>query len=276
MMNLWKNALATMFCCCLPLLVHGEDYALWNDQAYDFTKVRTIYVDTMDTSMSGLHSPAREQIIKNDFAQKASDLKWKTTKFVVAAPVVPTVPTETASEAAIPEPTSTSVERTHITTADPGADATSAEPLSTTPTAPPAPSTPVGKPKPTAVAVPQAAKDAQADIYVSAQILSYGIGTGLIPAHTEWNSYPVHDVYYDRDGRAHWFTRYITYPVYIPDRYVPIASVGVRFTVVDVQTGAVVSLSEDTRDRGSSDDTRGVYKRIIDRFFKNLKKEIYP
>lgn len=276
-MNPWKHIVATALFCCLPLLAHGEDYALWNDQTYDFTNVKTIYVDTMDTSTSGLHSPAREQLIKNDFAQKASALKWKTTKFVVAEPTVPAIasePTEPTPETASPEPTQDSVERTHVTTADPGANVTGSDLPAATPAA--AVPAPAATAKPTNLAVPQAAKDAEADLYVTAQVLSYGIGTGLIPAHTEWNSYPVHDVYYDRDGRAHWFTRYISYPVYVPDRYVPIASVGVRFTVVDVRTGAVVSLSEDTRDRGSSDDTRGVYKRIIDRFFKNLKKEIYP
>lgn len=273
-MKSWKQLATAALLCFVPLVIHGEDYALWNDSAYDFTKVQTIYVDTMDTTTAGIHSPAREQLIKNDFAKKAGELKWKTTKFIVPTPALPTA--EVAENTKDTTAQQDSVERKNVTTADPGAGVTSTAPVATPPLPGPAITDTAAIARPTTVTVPQAAKDADADLYVSAQVLAYGIGTGLIPAHTEWNSYQVQDVYYDRDGHAHWFTRNISYPVYVPDRYVPVASVGVRFTVVDVKTGTVVSLSEDTRDRGSSDDTRGVYNRIIDRFFKNLKKEIYP
>ena len=33
-------------------------------------------------------------------------------------------------------------------------------------------------------------------------------------------------------------------------------------------------MSEDNRTRGSSQDLYGVYKRIVDRFYKNLKKDL--
>ena len=274
-MKTWKNIVATALLCALPFISHGADYALWNDEAYDFTKVRTIYVDEMATTTAGIHSPAREQVIKNDFAKKAAELKWKTTKFIVPPPAVPTA-TEEPVLPADTTPQQPSVERKNVTTADPGANVIATAPIPTPPLPGPGITDTAAMVRPDTVTVPQAAKAADADLYVSAQVLAYGIGTGLIPAHTEWNSYQVRDVYYDRDGHAHWFIRNVSYPVYVPDRYVPIASVGVRFTVVDVKTGAVVSLSEDTRDRGSSDDTRGVYNRIIDRFFKNLKKEVEP
>lgn len=274
-MNVWKKIITTVVLCAVPVLIHGADYALWNDETYDFTKARTIYVDEMNTATAGIHSPAREQLIKNDFAKKASELKWKMTKFIVPPPAVPTATKEPVlpADTTLQQP---SVERKNVTTADPGADVTTTAPMATPPLPGPGITDTASLAKADTVIVPQAAKEADADLYVAAQVLAYGIGTGLIPAHTEWNTYQVQDVYYDRDGHAHWFTRNISYPVYVPDRYVPVASVGVRFTVVDVKTGAVVSLSEDTRDRGSSDDTRGVYNRIIDRFFKNLKKEVEP
>ena len=63
--------------------------------------------------------------------------------------------------------------------------------------------------------------------------------------------------------------------MYVPDAYIPMATVQVRFAVYDVKTGKLISYSEDARTRGSSDDLRGVYQRIINRFFKNLKKEIH-
>lgn len=257
---------------------YGEDYALWNDPAYDFTKVRTIYVDELNTAPAAIHSPAKEQLLKEDFVKKASTEKWKQTKFIPAIPALPlsnekskpaTVTTEAPGQHA-------TVERKNVTTADPGAGLNSTEPVTPPLPAPEAMEPVTPSPVDKHITVPSAAKEAEADLYVKGDVLSYGIGTGLIPAHTEWNTYQVSDVYYDRDGHPHWYTRNISYPVYVPDRYVPIASVSVRFTVVDVKTGNVVSVSEDTRDRGSSDDTRGVYNRIIDRFFKNLKKQVQP
>lgn len=257
---------------------YGEDYALWNDSSYDFTKVRTIYVDELNTAPAAIHSPAKEQLLKEDFTKKASTEKWKQTKFIPATPALPlsnekskpaTVTTEAPGQHA-------TVERKNVTTADPGAGLNSTEPVTPPLPAPEAMEPVTPSPVDKHITVPSAAKEAEADLYVKGDVLSYGIGTGLIPAHTEWNTYQVSDVYYDRDGHPHWYTRNISYPVYVPDRYVPIASVSVRFTVVDVKTGNVVSVSEDTRDRGSSDDTRGVYNRIIDRFFKNLKKQVQP
>lgn len=258
---------------------HGEDYALWNDNAYDFTKVRTIYVDELNTAPAAIHSPAKEQLMKEDFAKKATTEKWKQTKFIVAPVALPMQDDQT-TPATETQPTPAgqhaTVKRKNVTTADPGAGIASTEPA--TPPLP-APEATEVLPAPTKdmhIAVPDAAKAAEADLYIKGDVLSYGVGTGLIPAHTEWNTYQISDVYYDRDGHPHWYTRNISYPIYVPARYVPIASVAVRFTVVDVQTGNVVSVSEDTRDRGSSSDTRGVYNRIIDRFFKNLKKQVQP
>lgn len=277
-MNRFYTAMLTaLFLLLSPGLSRGEDYALWNDAAYDFTAVRTIYIDEMDTSHAAIHSPAKVQRIKEDFAAKAADEKWKQTTFITA-PITPPVIEETADTETLPADTSAqhaTVERTNVSTADPGEGIAETEAQITPPLPDAQPLTDLPK-EGDRISVPEAAKTANADLYVKGDILAYGVGTGLIPAHTEWNSYPVHDVYYDRDGHAHWFTRYISYPVYMPDQYVPVASVSVRFTVVDVKTGTVVSLSEDTRGRGSSNDTRGVYKRIIDRFFKNLKKQVRP
>lgn len=71
----------------------------------------------------------------------------------------------------------------------------------------------------------------------------------MIPAHMEWESYMIRDVAYDRRGRPHWFSRRISYPVYVPNTYVPLATVSVQFIVYDVKTGKAVSMSEDNRTR---------------------------
>lgn len=277
MNRFYAAVLTSLFLLLAPGWSRGEDYTLWNDPSYDFTAIHTVYIEEMDTTAAAIQSPAKEQRIKEDFAAKAAEQKWKKTAFITAPIHIPdaseALPDESAADAVSSQ--HAAVERTNVTNADPGAGISDAE-EETTPPLPPAQAL-TSPPRPEdMVTVPDAAKAAGADVYVKGTMLTYGVGTGLIPAHTEWNSYPVHDVYYDRDGHAHWFTRYISYPVYVPDRYVPVASVAVRFTVVDIKTGAVISLSEDTRDRGSSDDTRGVYKRIIDRFFKNLKKQVQP
>lgn len=269
--------------CLIPLAVYAENYDTWSDSTYDFSSVHTLYIDTLDTSSLQTDTPLKVYRLKKDFQKKAAALKGAA---VVTPALEPPAPAAVRQEAAKKEtakkekPISQSVEIKHAVTSDPAADmpsentaAVSAEtaeaalPEKSTATVSPTPS-------PAPVVIPQAAIDAKADAYVTAQLLTYHVGTGLIPAHTEWNSYSVRDVYYDRDGHPHWFYHDVSYPVYVPDAYVPMATVRVRFAVYDVKTGKLVSYSEDMRTRGSSDDLRGVYQRILDRFFKNLKKTL--
>lgn len=266
--------------CAVPLAAYAENYDTWKDPAYDFSSVRIVYTDTLDSSCIQTDTPMQAYRLKEDFQKKAAAVKGITIRTPSLEPPAPSAlhPASLKEEAKKSPPLSQSVEIKHAVASDPAAS------LSTDNTIPATDlsslntivqkSTPSEKSRPSAIVIPQKAIDAKADIYVTAQLLTYSVGTGCIPAHTEWNSYSVRDVYYDRDGHPHWFYHDVSYPVYVPDTYVPMATVSVRFAVYDVLTGKLISYSEDTRTRSSSDDLRGVYNRIIDRFFKNLKKEI--
>ncbi len=269
--------------CMIPLAAYAENYDTWNDSTYAFSSVHKLYVDTIDTSQIQTDTPMKAYRLKEDFQKKAAAVKGISVVMPALEPPAPpalrqeTAKKETAKKV---KPISQSVEIKHASASDPAADLPSNNTTAPAETAesdtaavkPAAASVPL--PSSTPVVIPQAAIDAKADAYVTAQLLAYQVGTGLIPAHTEWNSYSVRDVYYDSDGHPHWFYHDVSYPVYVPDAYVPMATVRVRFAVYDVKTGKLVFCSEDMRTRGSSDDLRGVYNRIIDRFFKNLKKEI--
>lgn len=268
--------------CMISLTAYAEQYETWHDSTYDFSHIHTLYMDNLDTSSVQTDSPMQTYRLKEAFQKKAAAMKGISIVMPVLESPVPSAVryTDTKTKSAQPIPASPqSVEIKHATASDPAAnipsDATSfgkpAKSVTTTAKVVSS-STPLQTPAP--VIIPQEAMDAKADAYVTAQLLAYQVGTGLIPAHTEWNSYSVRDVYYDRDGHPHWFYHDVSYPVYVPDAYVPIATVRVRFAVYDVKTGKLISYSEDARTRGSSDDLRGVYQRILDRFFKNLKKEI--
>lgn len=268
--------------CLIPLAVYAENYDTWSDSAYDFSSVHTIYVDTLDTSSLQTDTPLKVYRLKKDFQKKAAAVKGVAVVMPALEPPAPSALRQESSkkEAAKKEaPVPQSVEIKHATTSDPAANMPSenisAESANTAAAALPKKSAAaISMSSPMPVVIPQAAVNANADAYVTAQLLTYHVGTGLIPAHTEWNSYSVRDVYYDRNGHPHWFYHDVSYPVYVPDAYVPMATVRVRFAVYDIKTGKLVFCSEDMRTRGSSDDLRGVYQRIIDRFFKNLKKEL--
>ncbi len=268
--------------CMIPLAASAENYDTWKDSTYAFSSVHKLYVDTLDTSQIQTDTPMKIYRLKEDFQKKARAVKGISVVMpALEAPAPPALrqkaaKKETAKKAT---PIPQSVEIKHAAASDPAAGlppdtTTPAETVKSDTAAATATAVSETLPSPAPVVIPQAAMDANADAYVTAQLLTYHVGTGLIPAHTEWNSYSVRDVYYDSDGHPHWFYHDVSYPVYVPDAYVPMATVRVRFAVYDVKTGKLVFCSEDMRTRGSSDDLRGVYNRIIDRFFKNLKKEI--
>lgn len=263
----------------LPPFAGAKDYDLWNDETYDFHAVRRIYVEELDTAQVELPNEIKAYRLRQYFYEKAQDLEdWDISSPPLSPPADSLAP---SVKDALPEPSS--AEARGVTSAVPS---DSVSPVSLTNTAePPAdtdaviaaeqetgPSAPKDVPPP--ASIPEAASQSGADLYVTAQLMTYRIGTGVIPAHVSWNYYTVRDAYYDSRGRRHWFSRRVAYPVYVPPTYVPVASVGVLFRVYDVKTGKAVSVSEDRRSRGSSGDVYGVYKRIVDRFFKNLKKEL--
>ena len=55
------------------------DYTAWEDSTYDFKNVKAIYIDTLDTSDSGVASAARDMKLKEDFYHRVSKetlIKW--------------------------------------------------------------------------------------------------------------------------------------------------------------------------------------------------------
>lgn len=263
---------------CVP--VQAEDYEHWSDSAYEFHSVRRIYVDELQTPPEVISSPMKARRLKEYFFEQAEDLDDWTLVMPTLPPPVPPSPLETPqTPAEQPKQTETSsAELRHVSSSDPAAGLPDSPPAAVSDDEPalsvPAPvvaelAEPPQSPTDT---IPLEAADS--DLYVKANVTTYYVGTGLIPAHMEWESYMIRDVAYDRRGRPHWFSRRITYPVYVPNTYVPLATVGVQFIVYDVKTGKAVSMSEDNRTRGSSQDLYGVYKRIVDRFYKNLKKDL--
>lgn len=264
----------------LPPFAWAKDYDLWNDETYDFHAVRRIYVEELDTSQAELPNEIKAYRLRQYFYEKARDLKdWAVVTPPLSPPADSLVPSGTE---ALAEPSS--AEAHGVTSAVPSDSISPVSPSDTAELPPAAdtvlpeeqktgPAAPKDVPPPLA-SIPEAASQSGADLYVTARLQTYRVGTGVIPAHVRWNYYTVRDAYYDSRGRRHWFSRRVAYPVYVPPTYVPVASVSVLFRVYDVKTGKAVSVSEDRRSRGSSSDMYGVYKRIVDRFFKNLKKEL--
>lgn len=266
---------------CVP--VQAEDYEHWSDAAYEFHNVRRIYIDELQTPPAAISSTMKARRLKEYFFEQAKELDDWTVVMPTLPPPVPPSPLAAPPEPAeLPKQTeASSAELRHVSSSDPAAGLPDVPPAAVpddepTPSAP-APvaaelAKPAEPPQSPTDAIPLEAADS--DLYVKATVTTYYVGTGLIPAHMEWESYMIRDVAYDRRGRPHWFSRRISYPVYVPNTYVPLATVGVQFIVYDVKTGKAVSMSEDNRTRGSSQDLYGVYKRIVDRFYKNLKKDL--
>lgn len=128
--------------------------------------------------------------------------------------------------------------------------------------------------EPADVSIPQEALEAGADLYIRPTLTAYHVDSYVEPAHTEWRSREVREAWKDKDGNWHEYYRTINYPVFIPDTYIPYADVTVTFEWYDTRTGALVASSEDERTRNAENNPTGVYQRIIDRFLKNMKKQI--
>lgn len=122
--------------------------------------------------------------------------------------------------------------------------------------------------------IPKEAIDEGASLYILPRLTVYQVDSYLEPAHTEWKSREVRDSWRDKDGNWHDFYRTETYPIFIPDQYVPYCSVTVTFEWYDTQTGYLVASSEDSRSRVSENQPQNLYERIVDRFAKNMKKMI--
>lgn len=228
------------------------EYTSWQDTDYDFSQVKTVYLSDMDMRGYRLQSGTKAQKMFQDYRKKAR--KAKGVKVVLAP--------KTQFRALLPgegEPQAATTGTDQETTAAPGKNG---GPLA------------LEKENRKAVAIPQEALDAGAQLYILATLDNCQVDSYLVPAHTEWRTKEIDDSYRDDQGNWHTYYRTVTYPEYIPDYYVPYASVTVRFLWFDTKTGKLVASSEDDRVRDSENDPLGVYNRIIDRFFKNLKETV--
>ena len=120
----------------------------------------------------------------------------------------------------------------------------------------------------------EAAKAANAQVYILPRLTRWQVKSYIEPAHVEWKSVQVRDSYRDKDGNWHDFYRTETYPDYIPDREIPYATVTMTFEWYDAQSGNLIASSEDDRTRNAEDNPKGMYERIVDRFAKDLKKKV--
>ena len=230
--------------------VSAEKYD-WTDKTYDFTAVKRALVDELDTSQSTTNSAIVEKVLKDDFSSKAGRLEVTLVSPALLpektiAPAAPKVAPLAPDEVKI-EPSPTAVPKNMT------AELTAAE---------------------SKKYQDQMAKIT--DIYVYAELLRYQHDQVFVPAHTEWRTDYRDYTWHDRHGHSHTDTESYDYPVYIPDHYVPAASVGMRFNVYDAKTGNAVFSREEWRTKGSSSDIRGVYNRIIDAFYKTMKAKIHP
>ena len=122
--------------------------------------------------------------------------------------------------------------------------------------------------------VPEEAVSEKADIYILSRLRTWNVDSYLVPGHTEWRDTEVRDAWRDKDGNWHTYYRTVTYPEWIPPHYIPYAEVAVTFEWYDVKTGDLIASSEDERLRSGEDNPMGVYQRIMDRFFKNMKNRM--
>lgn len=228
------------------------EYTSWQDTDYDFSQVKTVYLSDMDMGGYRLQNGIKAQKMLQDYRKKAG--KTKGVKVVLAP--------ETQFRALLPGD------------GEQKSPAAGANQGKTVERESKGGNQPAETEERKAVTIPQEALDAGAQLYILANLDNCQVDSYLVPAHTEWKTREIDDSYRDEQGNWHTYYRTVTYPEYIPDYYVPYASVSIRFLWFDTQTGKLVASSEDARVRDSENDPLGVYNRIIDRFFKNLKETV--
>lgn len=120
----------------------------------------------------------------------------------------------------------------------------------------------------------EAAKAANAQVYILPRLTRWQVKSYIEPAHVEWKSVQVRDSYQDKDGNWHDFYRTETYPDYVPAQEIPYAVVTMTFEWYDALSGELIASSEDDRTRNAENDPKGMYQRIVDRFAKDLKEKV--
>ncbi len=227
----------------LILLAAGQtasaEFVSWQEKTYDFSRVKTIYVAALDTREAKLDDVLKEKILSEEFR----------TKLAAVSRFSYIMEDEAADETAVSE--NDAKEETAAGESDVIA------PVKT--------ETKVTK-------FSKAAAASGADVLLCPILRTYKVTQELVPAHTEWQTRQIDRSWKDRDGRWHKEYQTISYPVHVPDAYIDHAYISCAFEWYDLRTGKLIAGSEDTRDRRYEDNPLEMYRRIVDRFVKNLKK----
>ncbi len=238
MLNKWRIGLLVLSFTVFSSLPAGARYAAWQDPEYDFTSVKTVYLEHFDFSMVKLRSFDGSQAMETYWRKKGEAFS----KVTILQP-----PMEVPRALLPGQGVENAGEQNKETTTLPKT-AAKRDPLLQIP-----------------------AQAAQAELYLTARLDTLGRDSVLVPAHTEWRTTEVEDGYFDAKGHYHSLYHTITYPEYVPSYYVPYITVGAVFNAYDTKTGKLVLSSEDIRTRGDETHSIDIYKRIVDRFFKNFK-----
>lgn len=260
------------FCIAATSTVCAEKYD-WSDPTYDFTKIKKVMVMELDTSNTSINSGIVERVLKSDFRSKSVKLPVT----LVSPALAPPLPATQAPAPKVAKAVDKSVPLENVANAPLSAIlATNETAESETKAAVPAAKAPADKPLTPEELAYLAGIAKVADVFVEADLMTYQTDQYFVPAHTEWHTDYRDVTWYDHHGHPHYATQSYDYPVYVPDHYVPAASVAMRFNVYDAQSGRAVFSREESRVRSSSNDMRGVYNRIIDSFYKTMKSKIKP
>ena len=238
MKRIFLCLLSALFLLCSGQMALGE-FISWQDKAYDFSRVKTVYVAALDAHEAKLDDALKEKLLSEEFRKKLSAVS----KFSY-------IMEEDAGDEEIVSPDSAKEETEK-------SDENAAM---------------AGKAKTEKPKVSKAAVASGADVLLRPILRTYKVTQELQPAHTEWRTHQVDRSWKDKDGNWHKEYQTVSYPVHVPDTYVDHAYISCAFEWYDIGTGKLIAGSEDSRDRRYEDNPIDMYRRIVERFVKNLKK----
>ncbi len=246
------------------------EFTSWQDNQYDFSKVKTIYVAQTDMTDAELDSLAKERTLAEELPKKLATVKNLT--IIVESTRVKTdmfaeTGKEQKAETVSPETEVKALETEEISKTAEQPQTETDENLTNEKKNEKSVAKPAEK-----ITLAEKVIESGAEIFIRPRLHTYGVATELIPAHTEWRTRRIERSWVDKKGHVHrnYYTE--SYPYFVPDTYVGHSLVSCSFEWYDVSTGDLIATSEDSRDRRYSDDPFDVYQRIVDRFVKNLKK----
>ncbi len=232
------SLLSALFLLCSGQMALGE-FISWQDKAYDFSRVKTVYVAALDAQGAKLDDALKEKLLSEEFRTKLSAVS----KFSY-------IMEDDAGDEEIVSPDSAKGETEKSDEKAAAAGKAEAE-----------------KPK-----ISKAAAASGADVLLRPILRTYKVTREIVPAHTEWRTHQIDRSWKDKNGNWHREYQTVSYPVHVPDTYVDHAYISCAFEWYDIGTGKLIAGSEDSRDRRFEDNPIEMYRRIVDRFVKNLKK----